>query len=114
MNVMDVTVSGGKITLPGGAVIDAPTSHVGPARLGIRPEHIEPSVDGPISVRVGLTEPLGANTLLYGSIEGTGEALTISVPGVHRAPGDGHDIVGVAFPRGHLHLFDPNSGRRIE
>ena len=113
MNVMDVTVTGGRVTLPGGAQIEAPVAHEGPAKLGIRPEHIEPAVDGPVSVRVGLSEPLGANTLLYGTIEDSDEPLTISVPGVHRAPEGGDGPVRVAFPREHLHLFDADTGRRF-
>ena len=113
MNVMDVTVSGGKVTLPGGAVVEAPAAHEGRAKLGIRSEHIEPAVDGPVAVRVGLSEPLGANTLLYGTIENSGELLTMSVPGVHRAPESGTGTLPVAFPREHLHLFDVETGLRI-
>ena len=114
MNVMDVTISGGKIELPGGALIEAPVAYSGAAKLGIRPEHIEPSVDGPVAVRIGLSEPLGASTLLYSTIEGSDELLTISVPGVHRAPKSGAGALNVAFSQDKLHLFDAKTGRRIE
>jgi sn-glycerol 3-phosphate transport system ATP-binding protein len=113
MNVMDVTVSGGRVILPGGAEIASPADHDGPAKLGIRPEHIAVDPEGPVAVGIGLSEPLGANTLLYGKIEGTDEPLTISLPGVHSAPEAGVHTVRMTLAAEHLHLFDPDSGRRI-
>ncbi|WP_050932074.1 sn-glycerol-3-phosphate ABC transporter ATP-binding protein UgpC [Aestuariivita boseongensis] len=113
MNVMDVRLSNGKATLPDGSAVEVPTDREGPAKLGIRPEHVEPAIDGPVKVHVGLSEPLGANTLLYGKIGDSDEPMTISVPGVHRLSSTGADALRVAFPREHLHLFDIETGRRI-
>ena len=113
MNIMDVSLSQGKATLPGGTMMEVPIAYEGPAKLGIRPEHINPAMDGTAAVHIGLSEPLGANTLLYGKLGESGEPLTISVPGIHRAPESGSNTLRATFPEEHIHLFDMETGRRI-
>ena len=109
MNVLQAEGVEGGIRLPGGALLaaDAPR---GPIHIGIRPEHVHPGEDGPLALDVSMSEPLGANTLLHGRLDGTPHAFTASLPGVHR------DVGGTMRLRpeaGALHLFDAQTGERL-
>jgi len=79
--------------------------------LGIRPEHLVPAPDGPLEFTIELAEPLGADTLLHGHFGQARELVTVRQAGhVLAKPGDKRRF---AADRGHLHLFDTQSGRRI-
>jgi sn-glycerol 3-phosphate transport system ATP-binding protein len=112
MNILDAAISGGTATLANSAVLPVETAHQGPVKLGIRPEHLTPDPNGPIEVRVHLSEPLGANTLLHGTLAGTGESLIASLPGVHHVGKEAETLRLGASP-GHLHLFSTLEGLRI-
>ena len=83
----------------------------GPVTVGLRPEHCVADPDGPLSMTVRMGEPLGANTLLHGRLDGGPDAFTLSLPGVH------HVTAGQAIRFGidpaNLHFFDPATGRRL-
>jgi sn-glycerol 3-phosphate transport system ATP-binding protein len=107
MNILHTTVQGGRV-LDGAFAVQATD---GPVHLGLRPEHVVPDADGPLSLSVHLSEPLGANTLLHGKLAGTDTAFTASLAGVHRANVRGQVLRLTADPV-NLHLFD-GKGRRI-
>jgi ABC-type sugar transport system ATPase subunit len=89
--------------------------------VGIRPENVVVG-DGPDALpgRIEITEQLGPEMLVHVDVPG----LTLAAAAgdearpdgrlVARAPGTFKgargDRVGVAFDRGHLQLFDPESG----
>ncbi|HEY1796572.1 MAG TPA: sn-glycerol-3-phosphate import ATP-binding protein UgpC [Stellaceae bacterium] len=77
--------------------------------VGLRPEHLEPVSDGPLTVRVELLERLGADTILHGSIGST--RVTARVSG-SLAPALGSPVRFAIRPE-HIHLFDPDTGKRI-
>jgi len=109
MNILDATVQAGRVSVPGGAF--AVTAADGPVKLGLRPEHVVPDDTGPLALVIHLAEPLGANTLLHGMLEGTDIAFTASLAGVHRTGGRGQVMRFSADPA-NLHLFDM-AGKRI-
>jgi sn-glycerol 3-phosphate transport system ATP-binding protein len=80
--------------------------------VGIRPEHLldenEAQFD-PLDVQVELVEPLGADTLVHGMVDGV--ALTARLPGDARVSSGELLRLWVAPDR--LHLFDPASGKRL-
>ena len=82
--------------------------------LGIRPEHFKLTDEGAgkMHTTVDHVETLGADTLVHGHIGGNGASLTIRLPDIH------HFKKGTAlpltFPAEKLHLFDKDSGNRIE
>jgi sn-glycerol 3-phosphate transport system ATP-binding protein len=109
MNILDADASAGRVSVPGGTfVISAPD---GPVKLGLRPEHVIPDDSGPLALSVHLAEPLGANTLLHGKLEGTNIAFTASLAGVHSSGKRGQVLRLNADPA-NLHLFDA-LGQRI-
>jgi sn-glycerol 3-phosphate transport system ATP-binding protein len=79
--------------------------------LGVRPEHLLPSADGPLEFEVELAEPLGADTLLHGHFGTDRELVTVRQSGhVQARPGEKRRFRADAA---HLHLFDTQSGKRI-
>ncbi len=80
--------------------------------LGVRPEHLHPAPEAPsLILQVEMVETLGADTLAYGRIEGTGPGLTVRLPGSLQIAA-GEELPLAASPD-HLHLFDRETGRRI-
>ncbi|MDA8052261.1 MAG: sn-glycerol-3-phosphate ABC transporter ATP-binding protein UgpC [Rhodospirillales bacterium] len=81
--------------------------------IGIRPEHVTllPAAEAArgLSLAVDLVEPLGSETLLHGRLPG-GAALTVQLPGMVPVG----DAVAVALPAASLHVFDAESGRRLD
>ncbi len=110
MNILGAEVKGGKILFDGQAVADAIGAE-GPVKLGVRPEHLVPDKAGPLRIMVKLAEPLGANTLLHGSVEGSPEDFTVSLQGVHKSPLD-TQARGFRIEHGKAHIFDASTGLR--
>jgi sn-glycerol 3-phosphate transport system ATP-binding protein len=110
MNVFDAAVEGGALKVAG-ASVPVHTSASGKITAGIRPEHVIVDENGPLSVTVQMGEPLGANTLLHGRLDGTNEAFTLSLPGVHHAVAG--EIIRFSVDPQHLHFFDPQTGHRV-
>ncbi|MCP5366823.1 MAG: sn-glycerol-3-phosphate import ATP-binding protein UgpC [Hyphomicrobiales bacterium] len=118
MNFMDARIGAGgdTVELPGG--VSLPLDGAGgrePGRavvLGIRPEHLEATTGSDVaSLRVDLVELLGADTLIHGHFGDDKADMTVRLQGTSTLrPGD---LYPCAVDPAHLHLFDPDSGRRI-
>ncbi|MEQ8355610.1 MAG: sn-glycerol-3-phosphate import ATP-binding protein UgpC [Kiloniellaceae bacterium] len=106
-----LTLGGGRhLALPGGGLSGMAGRRV---TLGVRPEHLHAANDAAAAfgLQVQLVETLGADILAHGVLQGSGEALTLRLPGsVSLSEGDNLELV---TDPGALHLFDPDSGRRI-
>ena len=118
MNFLSAEVAGGSLALAGGGSIRLPAEGLPNqagrrVTLGVRPEHLHPAADEAAAFRlqVQLVETLGADILAHGALEGKGESLTLRLPG-SSAIREG-DAVALAADPGALHLFDPDSGRRL-
>ncbi|HZY53287.1 MAG TPA: sn-glycerol-3-phosphate import ATP-binding protein UgpC [Reyranella sp.] len=82
-----------------------------PVAVGLRPEHLLPSSDGPLEFSIELAEPLGADTLLHGRFGDARELVTVRQGGhVTAQPGE---LRRFSIGATRLHLFDSQSGRRI-
>ncbi|MBL6077365.1 sn-glycerol-3-phosphate ABC transporter ATP-binding protein UgpC [Belnapia sp. T18] len=79
-----------------------------PLTIGIRPEHVE-LAEGGIPLPLDLVEPLGSETVLHGRLPG-GEALVVKLAG----PGPGAQSLPVALPAAALHVFDGETGKRLD
>ncbi|HTJ89125.1 MAG TPA: sn-glycerol-3-phosphate ABC transporter ATP-binding protein UgpC [Acidocella sp.] len=95
MNILDPVRAGMGNTPPGSVA-------------GIRPEYVEIVADG-VPLAVDLVEPLGAETLIHGTLR-CGQRLTLRRAG----PPPAADGLHVRFPEEALHFFDAESGIRIE
>ena len=110
MNIVDAEVKDGKILYGGQPVADSIGAD-GPVKLGVRPEHLVPDEAGPLSVIVKMAEPLGANTLLHGVLDGSDSGFTVSLQGVHLMP-ENNVARGFQIEAGKAHVFDAETGLR--
>jgi sn-glycerol 3-phosphate transport system ATP-binding protein len=77
--------------------------------LGIRPEHLEPGGADALALTVDLVEPLGSESVVHGRLA-DGTPLVARLPGATAAMQD----LRLAIPPAALHVFDAESGRRID
>ncbi|GGF68439.1 sn-glycerol-3-phosphate import ATP-binding protein UgpC 1 [Paracoccus acridae] len=82
------------------------TAHAG--TIGIRPEDLAVAPDGPIEMEVLAVEELGAQRLVHGQTGG--ERLTVTMPSGEPLP----EYLRLAYRPGSLHLFEADTGRRID
>ncbi|MDB6180817.1 sn-glycerol-3-phosphate import ATP-binding protein UgpC [Paracoccus fistulariae] len=82
------------------------SAHAG--TIGIRPEDLSVSPDGPIEMKVGAVEELGAQRLVHGQIGN--EQITITMPSDAQLS----DVLRLNYRPGSLHLFQAETGRRID
>ena len=108
MNLLPGTAEGGAVRLPGGARVPVASAAAGEVLLGLRPEHLSPDPEGPLAFEVRMAEPLGATTLLHGTVAGHEGEMVVSLPGVHHGTGALRLSVNPAL----THVFDKASGRR--
>jgi multiple sugar transport system ATP-binding protein len=119
MNLLVAPVSGGKAHL-GGLDIDVPASAGSSVTVGIRPEGWVPSDKG-FQVNVEVVEELGSDAFVYGRpadasikfanvVDEGAQVIVRWDPKNPPAPGQ---TVTVANLPGAVHLFDSNTGERI-
>src|SRR5262249_27434856 len=79
--------------------------------LGIRPEHAELAPGRPmVNLTVDFVEALGADTLVHGHL-GADAPLTVRLPGITRVAAG--DVVPLTVPAERLHVFDAQTGARV-
>src|SRR5439155_17687644 len=81
--------------------------------LGVRPQHIEVSADGQDRPRaeVGVVEPMGNEQIVYVTLSGGDKLVAVAPPQDPIKPGD---IVSIRVRPEGVHLFDAESGLRID
>ncbi len=113
MNFISAKLSGDaggdvRLDLDGGGHIILPIAHAAAAapqsvNIGIRPEHVEMRDDG-LPLSVALTEQLGGNTVLYGTLENR-QPLVVQLVGQSQVKRG--DVVHVRLPPRACHVFHP-------
>ncbi|MBF0368869.1 MAG: sn-glycerol-3-phosphate ABC transporter ATP-binding protein UgpC [Magnetococcales bacterium] len=83
--------------------------------LGVRPEDLVLGGEGAsLHFRVEMVEVLGADTLVHGGLQGVEESWTLRLPVGDLPEGAESDgELALAVKPGGIHLFDPQSGRRL-
>jgi multiple sugar transport system ATP-binding protein len=82
---------------------------VGPAELGIRPEHIRIDADGAHALTVELVEAMGAETVVWCQMADATISLRLDGNASMRVG----DTLRVTFPIEHVSLFHPQTGARL-
>ena len=79
--------------------------------FGIRPEHLEPCAESEAKLlpEIDLIEPLGADTLVYGHLEGG----TRIAARLHSSVRANTGRLPLRYSREHVHYFDAQTGARI-
>jgi sn-glycerol 3-phosphate transport system ATP-binding protein len=118
MNIVEGTIEpGGAAVRLGGAgapalALDRKQPEVAgrTLKVGLRPEHLVASPNGPLALAIELVENLGADALIYGKVPG-GAAFVARADG--GAPHKAGETLRLDVAPRHVHLFDSASGRRI-
>jgi len=119
MNIipMELHPEGNAVKMPGGTSLTLP-SYPSNARdrevlVGMRPEHIavtQGSGQNVFQIRVEFIEALGADTLVHGLLDRE-RRVTVRLPGDLRvAEGD---LINLRIGPEKIHLFDPQTGHRL-
>ena len=115
MNILRGTVRSGMATLPTGTPVAAmPAADGTPVIVGIRPEHLAPcppETPGAIPVEVQAAELLGADSYGHGHLPGDADPFVVRLPG--SAPPRPGERLTVRAGAEFVHLFDPETGRRL-
>ena len=114
MNFLDgVAGEGGRITLAGGTVLPAAAPAGAALTVGIRPEHLVPVAESEAAahLHVEMVELLGADTIVYGTLDEGGPSLMLRLNGIAQIATGTRLPLG--FPPEQLHLFDRATGRRL-
>jgi sn-glycerol 3-phosphate transport system ATP-binding protein len=110
-DALGVTVAGDAVLALGQDVAGTGPSAGARVTVGVRPEHLELDPSGSVCLSVDLAEPLGAETLVHGSLDAGGEPVTVRLGEERRfEPGE---VLCVTPGAGRVHLFDPDSGLRV-
>ena len=79
--------------------------------VGVRPEHVQVGT-GDVRATVTLTEPLGRDFLIH--LDAGSSTVNALVPATQGARLTAGDDVAIRVDPSHLHLFDAETGRRVE
>ncbi|HTP83788.1 MAG TPA: sn-glycerol-3-phosphate import ATP-binding protein UgpC [Alphaproteobacteria bacterium] len=104
------------LDLPGGVRLDLPVPLSGEdgqtVTVGIRPEHVAPDPAGAFRLVVDLVEALGTDTVVHGHLAPENQTFTVRLPGnAQVAEGD---ALPLSVAPEHVHLFDTQSGARLD
>ena len=113
MNIVEGSITSNTVTLFNGAELSAKSNHSGPVSIGLRPEHLVIDPNGPIEIQVKSVEPLGANTLIHGKLDGSNDLFTATINGVHLLS-KSDKTLRLSIPPEKVYLFDQESGLRLE
>jgi len=121
MNLLPARIGdgGGRVELTGGDSLALPpgrfAAHAGRnMTAGIRPEHfaIGSDAQGAARLAVDVVEQLGADTLVHGHFGSDRGDLTVRLNGTQDL--QARQVLPLTVQPEHIHLFDPESGRRLE
>ena len=114
MNFLEGKVDAGcaSITLNTGEVMAIPTdgfTHQEGANVtvGVRPNHVNLTENGPVNVTTRSVERLGGETYIYGSLSNDTQ-LTLHLSG--QVAVDIDQTISVGFQKSEIHIFDTDSG----
>ncbi|MEQ8896794.1 MAG: sn-glycerol-3-phosphate import ATP-binding protein UgpC [Roseovarius sp.] len=111
MNILPGTVTGDGVALENGHILSPERPAIGPVTIGIRPEHLAPSPNGPLPLQVQVVERLGATANIHGLLQGTQTELVASITGPD-IPDPGDTLPLTPHPDA-LHFFSPETGQRL-
>ncbi len=114
MNFFDAEIQGDKASLgaAGNLGLNGIRAPAGSVTVGIRPEDLEISSGDGFGYTVELLEPLGADTLAHGKIDGQERLITVRLPANTGVRVNSH--VRLRPVENRLHLFERKTGIRLE
>jgi sn-glycerol 3-phosphate transport system ATP-binding protein len=114
MNFLDGELNGNKLTFGGHTLtLNQPPEYNGAIKIGLRPEHVYRKAEHQFGLEfnINMLEPLGADTLVHGKFSDCEEDLVVRLSRAY--PADGPMTLKLHFDESELHLFNPETERRI-
>jgi len=79
--------------------------------FGFRPEHIKLDESGPLTLAVDIVEQLGSESVVHAHLSGSDAPITVRLNG--HTPIKSGDVIRVSLDPEQYHLFDPETGNRL-
>ena len=105
-------VPGGRIPLPGSLADAVRAKSLRELVVGVRPEHLSLTTDGPVAATVSVVESLGHEQHVICRLE-DGQMVIVRQPSGTASPTDGTQVQLTPDPK-HLHVFDADTEQRVE
>ena len=112
MNLIKAFTDGQSIKLENGVLLQCLTNFSGEILAGFRPEDLLPDKKGKIILQIDMAEPIGASTILHGTLKNSDIKLVSMVQGLVDQTGMQKEMSFSISPDV-IHLFNIESGKRI-
>ena len=112
MNIIKAVSDKQSLKLENGTSLKCLTQSIGDVLVGLRPEDLKPDKKGKIVMNVKLFEPIGASTILHGTLNNSDTKIVSVVQGL-LSPKDRLSEMSFSISPEAIHLFSRDTGKRI-
>ena len=112
MNIIKAVSDRQSLKLENGTSLKCLTQSNGDVLVGLRPEDLKPDKKGKIVMNVKLFEPIGASTILHGTLNNSDSKIVSVVQGL-LSPKDRLSEMSFSISPEAIHLFSRDTGKRI-
>ncbi len=112
MNIIKAVSDRQSLKLENGTSLKCLTQSIGDVLVGLRPEDLKPDKKGKIVMNVNLFEPIGASTILHGTLNNSDTKIVSVVQGL-LSPKDRLSEMSFSISPEAIHLFSRDTGKRI-
>ena len=112
MNIIKAVSERQSLKLVNGTSLKCLTQSNGDVLVGLRPEDLKPDKKGKIVMNVKLFEPIGASTILHGTLNNSDTKIVSVVQGL-LSPKDRLSEMSFSISPEAIHLFSRDTGKRI-
>ena len=112
MNIIKAVTDRQSLKLENGTSLKCLTQSIGDVLVGLRPEDLKPDKKGKIVMNVNLFEPIGASTILHGTLNNSDSKIISVVQGL-LSPKDRLSEMSFSISPEAIHLFSRDTGKRI-
>jgi len=112
MNIIKAVSDKQSLKLENGSALKCMTQSNGDVLVGMRPEDLIPDKKGEIVMDVKLLEPIGASTLVHGTLKNSDTKIVSVVQGL-LTPKETHPEMSFSISREAIHLFSQDTSKRI-
>ena len=112
MNIIKAVSDSQSLKLENGTTLKCPTQFNGDVWAGLRPEDLTPDKKGKIVIQIKMVEPIGASTILHGTLNNSDSQIVSMVQGLLN-PRDRLPEMSFSISPEAIHLFNRDTGKRI-
>ena len=113
MNIIKSVSDGQILKLENGIILKCLTNFNGDIWAGLRPEDLTPDKKGKIIMQIKMVEPIGASTILHGTLKNSDTQIVSMVQGLLN-PSDRLPEMSFSISPEAIHLFNRDTGKRID